>query len=72
MSAVVTLILQLITAAPGAISSIEALYSEIKQLLPASDVTSLDAIFAVLNPKVNADLSQLATDAEKGAGGETA
>jgi hypothetical protein len=68
MPAVVTLILQLLTELPGAVSSIETLYNDIKPLLSASDQATLDAAFANLNPKVLQDVETLASDAEKAAG----
>jgi len=69
MSAIATAILALLTNLPKAVSAIEAFYNTIKADLSATDTATLDAVFAVINPKVNADLATLHSDAAGGAAG---
>jgi hypothetical protein len=63
MSAIATAIVALLTNLPKEVSAIEAFYTTIKGALSGSDTATLDAVFAVLNPKVNADLATLQADA---------
>jgi len=63
MNPIITAILALITAAPGAIVQIDALWNEIKTGLGAQDQAVVDTVLSVLNPKVDGDLAGLAHDA---------
>jgi hypothetical protein len=59
MPAALTIILQLLAAAPGAISSLEADYTAIKSLFAPQTQTAIEAIIATLNAKVLADADAL-------------
>ena len=66
MNPIVTAILALITAAPTFIVQIEALWTQIKSGVSTSDQAVVDTVLSVLNPKTDADVAQLHTDAAAG------
>jgi hypothetical protein len=72
MSPIVATILGLIAAAPGAISQIESLWTLVKGAFSATDVATVDAVLAVLNPKVDADVAALHIAALAGMGAAAA
>lgn len=69
MPTILTTILALIAAAPQAYSQILALWNLAKSGFSASDQASVDAVLAVLNPKLDTDVGQLNIDANTGARG---
>lgn len=64
MSAIVTLILSLITQLPQDVAAVYAAYNAIKGTLATNDQTVLDGIFAALNTKEDADHAALDAAAE--------
>ena len=67
MPVIVTTLLALLAAAPGAFAQISALWATVRGGFSASDQTTVDAILAALSPKLDADLAKLQADAGQGA-----